>query len=92
MTSTAAAPANAVRGRSQFSIESPEPFNVGKQDVGKFRKEAGNLKCKAITGMSFSTFDEFQKYVQSSKKCAQLIKLAVNEASKQIDTYKPMIH
>jgi hypothetical protein len=73
-------------------IESPEPFNVGKQVVGKFRKETGNLECKAITGMSFSTFDEFQNYIQSSKKCAQLIELATNEASKQIGTYKPMAH
>jgi len=73
-------------------IESPEPFNVGKQVVGKFRKEAENLECKTITGKSFSTFDEFQKYIQSSKTCAQLIELATNEASKQIGTYKPMIN
>jgi hypothetical protein len=72
-------------------IESPEPFNVGKQVVGKFLKEASNLECKAITGKRFSTWDEFQNYIQSSKKCVQLIELATDEASKQIDTYKPMI-
>ena len=69
-------------------IESPEPFNVGKQIVDKFKKEAGNLECKAITGKRFSAWDEFQEFAQSSDKCAQLIELATNEASKQIETYK----
>ncbi|MGV7223290.1 MAG: C-GCAxxG-C-C family protein [Nitrospinales bacterium] len=72
-------------------IGSPEPFNVGKQVVEKFKKEAGELECKSITGKRFSAWDEFQEFVQSSDKCAHLIKMATNEASKQIETYKQTI-
>lgn len=72
-------------------IESPEPFNVGKQIVGKFKKEAGDLECEAITGKSFTVWNEFQEFAQSSEKCAKLIKLATNEASNQIETYKQTV-
>ncbi len=72
-------------------IESPEPFNIGKQVIQKFKTTASEMECNAITGKSFSEWAEFQNFVRSSKKCANLIELATNEASKLIEFYKPMM-
>lgn len=72
-------------------VLSPEPFNVGKQIVQKFREEAGGMECKVITEKEFSGWSEYQSYVKSSIKCEGLIALATNEASKVIEMYRPMV-
>lgn len=72
-------------------IKTPEPFNVGKQIIEKFKNEAGEMECKAITGKSFTEWTEFQSFIRSSEKCTGLIELVTNEASKAIEMYKPMI-
>jgi C_GCAxxG_C_C family probable redox protein len=65
-------------------IEKPEPFNVGKGIVRRFREEAGAMECRDITGKVFSGWNDFQNYISSSERCSALIKLAVEEASKAI--------
>ena len=72
-------------------VLSPEPFNVGKQIVQQFKKEAGGMECNVITEREFSEWSEYQRYVKSSKKCEGLIALAAKEASKAIEMYKPMM-
>jgi len=69
----------------------PEPFNVGKQIVKQFKKEAGGMECKVITEKELSEWSEYQSYVESSKKCEGLIAFAANEASKAIKMYKPLV-
>ena len=69
----------------------PEPFNVGKQIVHKFKKDAGGMECKTITENNFSGWPEYQNYIKSSKKCEGLIALAINEASRAIEMYKPVV-
>lgn len=66
-------------------IGEPEPFGVGKNIVQRFRKEAGATECRAITEKEFSGWLEFQKHILSSDKCANLIEIATNEASKAIE-------
>ena len=72
-------------------VRSPEPFNVGKQIVQKFREEAGGMECKLISEKKFSEWTDYQTYVKSSNKCRGLIKFVTDEASKAIEMYKPMV-
>ena len=72
-------------------VQAPEPFNVGKQIVQKFKKEAGGMECKTIMEGNFSEWSEYQYHIKSSKKCEGLIALSIDEASKAIEMYKPMV-
>jgi C_GCAxxG_C_C family probable redox protein len=72
-------------------VKSPEPFNVGKQIVQKFKEEAGGMECNVISGENFPEWTDYQNYVKSSKKCKGLIEFATDEASKAIEMYKPMV-
>ena len=71
-------------------VLNPEPFNVGKQIIQQFKKEAGGTECKVITERKMSEWSEYQSYVKSSKKCKELIAFATNKASKAIGMYKGM--
>jgi C_GCAxxG_C_C family probable redox protein len=64
--------------------DGPDPFSVGSKIVKRFRKEANSIECREITGKKFSGWEDFQKYIASSDKCAGLIELAINEASNAI--------
>ncbi|KUG23793.1 hypothetical protein ASZ90_006389 [hydrocarbon metagenome] len=66
----------------------PEPFCVGKNIVKRFREKAGALECRFITDKKFSGWNDFQKYMSSSDKCAGLIELATTEASNAIKSLK----
>ena len=72
-------------------VQNPEPFNVGKQIVQQFKKEAGSMECKTITESRFSEWSDFQHHIKSSKKCERLIALSIDEASRAIEMYKPMV-
>ena len=62
----------------------PDPFSVGSKIVKRFKKEANSIECRDITGKKFSNWEEFQKYICSSDKCAGLIAFATTEASNAI--------
>ena len=62
----------------------PDPFSVGSKIVKRFKKEASSIECRDITGKKFSGWDDFQKHICSSDKCAGLIELATTEASNAI--------
>jgi len=72
-------------------VQNPEPFNVGKQIVQQFKKEAGSMECKTITESRFSEWSEYRDHIKSSKKCEGLIALSIDEASRAIERYKPML-
>jgi C_GCAxxG_C_C family probable redox protein len=65
-------------------IGKPELFGIGKNIVQKFRDKAGSTDCRIIMKKEFSGWDDFQKHISSSDKCAGLIELATTEASKAI--------
>lgn len=67
-------------------IGAPEAFYVGKNIVKRFREKAGAMECRFITDKKFSGWDDFQKHMSSSDKCARLIELATTEASNAIKT------
>lgn len=66
-------------------LQTPEPFNIGKEIVRNFQKEAGSTECQSITGMRFSDWSDFQSYVSSSDKCFGLIEFAKDQASTAIE-------
>ncbi|KQC06335.1 MAG: hypothetical protein APR62_01225 [Smithella sp. SDB] len=66
----------------------PEPFCVGKNIIQKFVEKAGSMECSFITGKKFFGWNDFQKHISSSDKCAGLIELAVTEASNAIKSLK----
>ncbi len=68
-------------------VDDPEPFAVGRGIVKSFRERAGTLECRAITGRTFSGWDDFQDYLGKSSTCQELIKLMVDEASKAIKRF-----
>jgi hypothetical protein len=70
------------------SIGKPEPFGVAKNLVQRFKQVAGGIECHAITGKVFAGWNEFQEHLTSSDKCAGLIDLATNEASKVIEGFR----
>jgi hypothetical protein len=63
----------------------PEPFNVGKEIVNNFKKEANALECKTITGQKFSDWSDFQNYISSSDKCSALMDFAKDQASMAVE-------
>ncbi len=65
-----------------------EPFNAGKQVVKKFAEIAGSFECQAITGKKFSSWDDFQAFIQGKSQCLKLIDFAVEEASRIIRQYQ----
>ena len=73
--------------RANKPKETPEPYNVGKEVVRKFREEAGTIECHTITGTDFSDWASFQKYMCSSDKCKKLIELSIDEATRAIQRY-----
>jgi hypothetical protein len=68
-------------------VKSPEPFIVGKEIVKNFKKEAGTIECKTITGKKFTGWSDFQDYISSSDKCSGLIEFAKDQASTAIEKY-----
>jgi len=73
--------------RANKPKEIPEPYNVGKEVVRKFKEEAGAIECRTITGKDFSDWRSFQEYMCSSDKCQKLIELSINEATKAIERH-----
>ena len=68
-------------------VTKPEPFNLGKEIVKSFKKEAGALECQTITGQKFSGWSDFQNYISSSEKCSALMELAKDQASISIEKW-----
>ena len=68
-------------------VKKPEPFNVGKEIVKNFKKEASAIECKTITGQIFSGWSDFQNYISSSDKCSALMEFAKDQASIAIEKY-----
>ena len=66
-------------------VENPEPFNVGKEIVKNFKKEAGAIECQTITGQKFSDWSVFQDFISSSKKCSKLIEFAKHQATISVE-------
>ena len=66
------------------AVEKPEPFNVGKGIVKKFKEEAGTVDCRTITGQKFSGWSDFQDFISSSAKCSGLMEFVKDEASRAI--------
>jgi C_GCAxxG_C_C family probable redox protein len=67
---------------------SPESFMAGRGVVDDFRKSAGSLECRSITGKNFSGWEEFQAYISESKRCASLIQDLITKTSEVIFQYK----
>ena len=65
-------------------VKKPEPFNVGKGIVKKFKEEAGTVDCRTITGQKFSGWSDFQDFISSSAKCSGLMEFVKDEASRAI--------
>ena len=62
--------------------------NFGKEIIKNFKREAGGLECRAITGKTFSNWSDFQEYLSSSYRCKGLIELSTRQASSLIESYK----
>jgi hypothetical protein len=69
-------------------VGAPEPFMAGREVVANFRKEAQSLECRSITGKRFAGWDDFQEFITGSSRCAQLIDMAVQEATTVIQRYQ----
>ena len=69
-------------------VKKAEPFNVGKDIVKNFKKEAGAIECQTITEKKFSDWSDFQNFISSSAKCSGLIEFAKDQASIAVDKYK----
>jgi hypothetical protein len=67
-------------------IGKPEPFGAGKNILQKFKQEAGAIECSEISEKSFSGWNDFQQYINSSGKCSTLIELSIREASSVINS------
>ena len=68
-------------------VEKAEPFNVGKDIVKNFKKEAGAIECQTITEQKFSDWSDFQDFISSSAKCSGLIEFAKDQASVVVEKY-----
>lgn len=66
----------------------PEPFMAGQEVVEAFRKSAGSLECRSITGKNFSRWDEFQDYISQSHQCAGLVEEMIQKTSDIILRYR----
>ena len=67
-------------------VKKPEPFSVGKEIVKNFKEKAGALECQTITGQKFSEWSDFQDFISSSDKCAELIEYAKNQALEAVES------
>ena len=68
-------------------VKNAEPFNVGKDIVKNFKKEAGAIECQTITEQKFSDWSDFQDFISSSAKCSGLIEFAKDQASVVVEKY-----
>ena len=68
-------------------VEKPEPFNVGKEIVNRFKEEAGAIECQTITGQKFSDWSDFQDFISSSDKCSGLMGFAKDQASIAVEKW-----
>lgn len=50
-----------------------EPFSVGNTVVRRFREDAGNIECAAITGKTFCDYPDFHQYIGTSRSCRELM-------------------
>jgi C_GCAxxG_C_C family probable redox protein len=66
----------------------PEPFMAGSEIAVNFKKAAGALECRDITGRQFSGWDDFQIYISESVTCAELIDETIGKTSEIILRYK----
>jgi len=69
----------------------PETFAIGKDIMNHLRSKEPILECSRITGRSFSGWDDFQVYIQSSIQCQDLIKEAITASVHAIKLYHPVI-
>jgi hypothetical protein len=69
-------------------IGSPEPFMAGRGVVDDFRKSAGSLECRSISGENFFGWDEFQTSMFESHDCKGMIQSLINYTSEVILHYR----
>jgi hypothetical protein len=67
-------------------VKKPEPFSIGTEILKNFKEKAGALECQTITGQKFSELSDFQDFISSSDKCAELIEYAKNQALEAVES------
>jgi hypothetical protein len=81
-----------VRGHANLLLKNPvgrrEPFAVGKDVVVDFRRFAGSVECRIITGRSFSDGNAFQRHMTESRPCHDLIDHLIRRTSGLIHNVK----
>ena len=73
---------NLIKKKPGKSIDS---FSIGKEMVNQFKKTAGSIECSQITGQHFSSIETFNKYIEASETCKNLIRLSADIAARAIE-------
>jgi len=68
--------------------KSKDTFSIGKAMVNQFKEEAGSIECRHITGKEFSSPEDFKRYMETSERCENLIRVSADIASKAITDNK----
>lgn len=63
-----------------------EAFGIGKRIADNFVEQAKALECRDILDKEFASRDVFQQHIQSSRKCRNLMDLAVKETVKALES------
>jgi hypothetical protein len=50
-----------------------DTFSIGKQMVNRFREQAGSIECSIITGRQFHDMDDFNRHMEKSDTCKNLV-------------------
>jgi C_GCAxxG_C_C family probable redox protein len=68
----------------KYPVKLTDTFSIGKEMVNQFKEEAGSIECRHITGREFNSPEDFKRYMETSERCKNLIRVSADIASKAI--------
>jgi C_GCAxxG_C_C family probable redox protein len=61
-----------------------DTFSIGKKLVTRFREQAGSIECSIITSRQFQNMDDFNRHMENSDTCKNLIHASAELATEAI--------
>jgi C_GCAxxG_C_C family probable redox protein len=74
--------------RSEQDQDAGHPYNGTRKITEPFESRVGSIRCREITGRSFSDWDDFQSYIHDSQTCRELIEYTSAETCRIIKEYR----
>lgn len=66
-------------------VKSIDTFSIGKDMVNAFKKAAGSIECREITGKRFKDLKAFSQHLETSETCRKLVHVASTVAVNAIE-------